>query len=346
MVKLRYSSLPPPKARAWYVRGKLALGSLLTRLGFENALPVSAKDRRLQPPLLQIAIERFCASTFAFATALLLGCGVITAAWGATTGQDVNDLWSEMGGMTLDVFFILIIYEAFIQRRARREAVERQYETIDDYKRWDAVEGRFRIAGALRRLGALGVTKVNFSGLLLSDFAFATHGIPSLRQSSFYDGDWGNPLNVSKVCLTRVSFDHVDCTEVQFSPFDPFEALHTQNDRYASLADCSFANSVLVGAAFNGAELLWTAPPPGSHFDHDEEDDGTPYSRRVSEGPFYEADLTGAKFRGCRFHHADFRDAKNLLAADFFRALGLETAVFDSSTDREWVIASSRGEPG
>jgi uncharacterized protein YjbI with pentapeptide repeats len=261
-----------------------------------------------------------------------------------TTGQDVNQLWSEMGGMTLDVLFILIIYEAFAQRRGRREAVERQLETIDDYKRWDAEEARLRIAGALRRLGRLGANKANFAGLRLSDFNFAEHGVPSLRGSTFYDGDWGSPLNDSMVRLTRVSFGHVDCTDVQFSPFDPFEAidtLPTPRGRYATLVDCTFVNTGLAGAVFNGAELSWTEAPPKSHFEFDEEDDSTPYSYRVSEGPFCQADLTGAQFRGCRLQHADFRDAENLRSADFFRAIGLETAAFDSIADREWALASA-----
>jgi uncharacterized protein YjbI with pentapeptide repeats len=345
MVKLRYSSKTEPAPRAWIIHVKLELGRALHRLGWKSALRVSSTERRMDPPFWQRAIEHFYASSFVFAFGLLAVCASITVVWGVTTDQNVSELWSEMGGMTLDVFFILIIYEIFAQQRVRRDAVKRHLETIDDYKRWDAPEARLRIAGALRRLGRLGVSNANFAGLRLSNFNFAEHGVPSLKGSTFYDGDWGNPLNESMVRLTRVSFSHVDCANVQFSPYDPFEALDTHatswGRRHASFVDCTFSNTTLIGAVFNGAELAWAEAPADSHFEVEEEEDGTPYSSRVSEGPFYKADLTGAQFRGCRLKNADFRDAENLRSADFYRAIGIEEAVFDSIEDHEWVLASA-----
>lgn len=344
MVRLRYSSKAEPPPRSWPVRARVLAGAMLRRVGWKNALPVSARERRSEAPAWQVQIERFFGSTFAFAGGLFLACAVITAAWGTATGQDVNQLWSELGGMTLDVFVILIVYEAFSQRRARLQEVQRQFEIIDDYKRWDAEEARLRMAGALRRLGRLGVTRSNFAGVRLSDFGFAEHGVPSLAGSTFYDGDWGNPLNDSAVRLDRVSFAHVDCSGVQFSPFDPFEALDTlstPNRRYATMVDCRFVECSLAGASFNGAELSWTAPPPDSHYEVEEDEDGSPYAVKVSEGPFSGADLSGAQFRGCRLQNADFRDALNLRSADFFRAKGLEAALFDSEDDRTWALASA-----
>lgn len=344
MVQLRYSTKQEPGPRSWSVRAELLLGAALSRVGWKDALSVSVRERRKPAPAWQLKTERFFGSTFAFAGALFVACALITAGWGSATRQDINQLWSELGGMTLDVFVILIVYEAFSQRRARFEAIQRQCEIIDDYKRWDAEEARLRIAGALRRLGRSGVTKADFSGLRMSDFGFAEHGVPSLAGSTFYDGDWGNPLNDSAVRLTRVSFAHVDCSGVEFSPFDPFEALDTlstPNRRYATLVDCSFVNCSLVGAVFNGAELSWTEPPPESHFDVEEDEDGSRYAVRVSEGHFSGADLTGAQFRGCRLQHADFRDAHNLRCADFFRARGLETTMFDSEDDRAWALTSA-----
>lgn len=353
MVKLRYSSKQEPAPRSWSLRAKLLLGDVLRRAGWEDALAVSARDRREPVPAWQLRIELFFGSTFAFAGGLFLACALITAGWGVATRQGINQLWSEFGGMTLDVFVILIVYEAFSQRRSRFEAVHRQCETIDDYKRWDAEEARLRIAGALRRLSRVGVTKANFAGLRMTDFGFAEHGVASLAGSTFYDGDWGNPLNASAVRLTRVSFAHVNCSGVEFSPFDPFEAidtLSTLNRRYATFVDCSFVDCNLAGAVFNGADLSWTEPPPESHFDVEEDDDGSPHSVRVSDGHFSGADLTSAQFRGCRLQHADFRDAQNLRSADFFRAKGLETTLFDSEADQAWALTSAarpseNGEP-
>lgn len=142
MVQLRYSSKQEPAPPSWSMRAKVLLGAALVRVGWKDVLRISASDRRKPPPAWQLRIEGFFTSTFAFASALFVTCAFITAAWGAATGQGINQLWSELGGMTLDVFVILIVYEAFSQRRARLEAIQRQCETIDDYKRWDAEEAR------------------------------------------------------------------------------------------------------------------------------------------------------------------------------------------------------------
>ncbi|WP_218054315.1 pentapeptide repeat-containing protein [Phenylobacterium immobile] len=275
---------------------------------------------------------------------LLITCGAITLIWGVADGEDPGQLWPELGGMTLDVFVILVVYEAFAQRRARTESIERQLETIDDYKRWDAEEARLRIAGALRRLAALSVSKVAFAGLRLSDFDFAEHGIRSLAGSTFYDGDWGNPHNVSGIRMQRVDLSHLDCSRVEFSPFEPLEILDSETkplSRYANFLDCAFRETNLRGATFNGAELRWTQAPPADHFEWEEDDNGEPFSIPVSEGPFHNADLQGAGFRGCRLVNADFRGADNLEGADFFGAKGLETAVFDNAAIREAVMASA-----
>lgn len=344
MVKLRYSSKAAPVPRAWTVRAKLRLAAVSAVLKLPTIIRISDAERRRPPPPWQTGIQDFIGSSLAFAVTLLGLCVVALIAWGTATRQDFNQLWSEMGGLTMDVLVVLIIYEAFNQRRARRAAIQRQIETIDDYKRWDAEEAGLRIAGALRRLARSGVTKVDFSGLVLTDFDFAEHGISSLRGSTFYDGDWGDPLNNSKIRLNRVSFGHVNCSGVEFSPFDPFEALDDPSrprDRSATMTDCRFNSALLEGATFNGAALLWTSPPPQSHYEYDEEEDGTPYWYQASYGPFADADLAGAQFRGCRFDNVDFRDAHNIRTADFFRATGLSTAHFDSAEDRDWVIASS-----
>lgn len=345
MVKLN-SSLPKsePRPRAWSTRARLALSRLLAGVGLPGALPVSPSQLRAAAPAWQVGLTRFSRSSFAVALLLLIACGAITLLWGVVGGQDPRQLWPELGGMTLDVFVILVVYEAFAQRRAQRASIERQLETIDDHKRWDAEEARLRIAGALRRLAVLGVTKVAFAGLRLSDFDFAEHGIRSLAGSTFYDGDWGNPHNVSGIRLQRVDFSHLDCSGVEFSPFEPLEMFDNGNEplsRYANFLDCAFRETNLRGAAFNGAELRWTQAPPDDHFEWDEDANGEPFSIPISQGPFHNADLQGAGFRGCRLVNADFRGAENLERADFFGAKGLEKAIFDTPAMREAVMANA-----
>ena len=352
MVQLRYSShAEAPRPRAWSVRLKLAINRLSTKLAKREVFAVSERQGWAPPPPWQARTEQSwrlltAETNLGTAIAIFIFCACLTLVWGVSHHHALDDLWSELGGMTLDVLVILIVYEIFLHRRARREEIERHRETIDDFKRWDAEEGRLRIAGALRRLGRRGVSAIDFSGLRLSDFDFAKQGVRSLKGSSFYDGVWGDPHHDSRVALTRVSFSHTNCAQVRFSPFDPFEALDTAGwasnmTRWAVLTDCSFDDTPLNGAVFNGAELAWTEPPPADHYTYDEGEDGQPFSMRESYGPFYRADLSRTQFRGCRFRNADFRDAENLATADFFRAQGLEEAIFDTEADRQIALASA-----
>jgi uncharacterized protein YjbI with pentapeptide repeats len=284
-------------------------------------------------------------TNFAFAIFLLVLCFSITILWRLLFPSFYPDLWPEMGGMTLDVLFILIIFAFFEHGRSRSQFIDRQKETIDDYKRWDDPEARVRIAGAIRRLNRESVFSVDFSGAQISDFSFPRSGIGRLTGSRFYDGSWGEPLRETGVTLKRVVFDHVNCKEVEFSPYDPFEALSFDMPRYAKFEDCSFRGSDLRKAKFNGASLAWSAPPPDTHYEVvDEDDDGSPCYAQTTYGPFDRADLTGVSFRGCRFTNADFRGGQGLLASDFFRATGLEKSHFDDEETKAAVLKNAARE--
>lgn len=281
-----------------------------------------------------------------FPTAIgLLGlCLAITVAWKLLLPTFLTDLWPEMGGMVLDVFFILIVFAIFEHRRRRRSEIQRQHEIIDDYKRWDAEEARARIVGAIRRLNRMEVFAINFTGATLSDLSFARAGVRSIAKSVFYDGQWGEPHQVTRVSLCRVDFDNIDCKEVQFSPFDPFEALAPTLTRYAQLEDCSFISADLRGALFNGAQMIWTAAPPDSLYEPIDEADGQGGFMQVRYGPFHDADLEGASFRGATLRNADFRGADNVGSVDFFRATGLDEALFDDAATKTAALRSALRE--
>jgi len=278
-----------------------------------------------------------------FPTAIgLLGlCLALTVAWKLLLPTVLPDLWPEMGGMVLDVFFILIVFAIFEQRRLRRTEIQRQHEIVDDYKRWDAEEARARIVGAIRRLNRMDVFAIDFRGAVLSDLSFASAGVRSLSKSVFYDGEWGEPHQVTRVSLRRVAFDNIDCRDVQFSPFDPFEALAPTLGRYAQLEDCSFISADLRGALFNGAQMAWTAAPPPSLYEESGEFDEQHGRAQIHYGPFHDADLAGASFRGAVLRNADFRGANNVEAADFFRATGVEDALFGSAQEKAAALTSA-----
>ena len=72
-----------------------------------------------------------------------------------------------------DIILFGVIIAFFMFLRDRRKAIERYQEEIDDFKKWDSEEARYRIAGAIRRLNRLGKTDIDFGGIKLRDFSLS-----------------------------------------------------------------------------------------------------------------------------------------------------------------------------
>lgn len=282
-------------------------------------------------------------TNFPMAIGLFIICAGFTYLWWWLDPQDLSNLWPEMGGMTLDVFFILIVFALFEHRRNKRQDISRHREVIDDYKRWDHPEAHLRIAGAIRRLNRLGEFALNMAGSRLTKFEFARSGIESIEGSTFFDGRWGEKFGDSTVKMIDVSFDHLNCRNVTFAPYNPLAGLGDFATNFSHFSDCSFIDSDLSHAKFNGSELQWSEVPPGTHMEYYDHDDGSYGCGQVSYGPFYQANLRGTSFKGCRFKNADFRDAENIFDADFTGAKGLEDAFFDNDEIRAAVLAQATG---
>lgn len=338
------ASKPQPVPRSWSAFGKWAVNAVLRRIGWMPPFKLSRSELR-DAPRWQLRVEGFW-RTFVHDTnfwlaALLFGGGVAALLLWKSRQADLHwsDLWSELGGMTLDVFVILIVFEYFQHRRSVKAEADRQRETIDDYKAWDSEEARFKIAGAIRRLNRFGITAVDLAGATLTDFSFPRAGIRSLAGSTFYDGTWGDPHRETAIQMTRVDFGHLDCSRVKFSPFEPLRLL--ANFHHAKFLDCNFQESDFAGATFNGAELAWTNIPPEAWEIVEEDEDGEPRWIPTGYGPFHGASLKDACFHACAFRNADFRGADDLRGADFSEATGLEQAFFDSPGDKAWAIAAA-----
>ncbi len=246
-------------------------------------------------------------------------------------------------GVIFDVFFLAGIFLIFEHARQKRQLIGRHQETIEDYKRWDSEEGKFRLAGAIRRLNRLGIFKLDLTGARLSDFDFSNHGIRNIEGTTFYDGTWGEPFKTTEVELTRVGFDWVSCRSVLFSPFNPLQGVISGASKYARYTDCTFMRSDLKGASFNGASLSWTAAPATSLYeDTDDDEGGQPARVQTAYSPFDGANLSGVSFVGTHFHNADFRNAENIVEANFTDAKGLETCIFDVEALENVVLTKAR----
>lgn len=135
-------------------------------------------------------------------------------------------IFIEAVGAAMDIliFGILLAFASFLGEK-RRE-IRRQQDVIDDFKKWNSDEARYRIAGAVRRLIRLNRTSINFSGIELCDFSFPGHDIKNIAGSIFYDGTWGTLGSQDKVHLERVDFMNTDCRNVIFSKFNPFSGFN------------------------------------------------------------------------------------------------------------------------
>ncbi len=281
----------------------------------------------------------------ALAVILALVLWFLSTWYGEHPGEISRGIYIEATGALMDIVvfgFVLALLALWTNRRRERSlSITRQKELVDDFKKWDADEARHRIAGALRRLNHLGSTKIDFSGLELSDFSFGWHEIESIEGSTFYDGSWGTRSGKDRVTLERVDFTKVDCRNVVFSKFNPFASLGIRL-RFATFKDCYFLDSRLQGAVFRGAHLEWSEEPPQEMGEWLDTGDGDMAFRQIYWPPFDNADLNGASFENVHFLNADLRGALNVQDCSFTGAEGLDTCLFDDEDVKKRVLEAAK----
>lgn len=260
--------------------------------------------------------------------------------YGGQPGEILRGMYIEATGAAMDIVvfgIILALMGYWTNRRCERASdIARQRELIDDFKKWNTDEARYRIAGALRRLGRLNSTKVDFSGLELSDFSFTWHEIDSIEGSTFYDGSWGTLSRRDRVILERTDFTELNCRNVVFSRSNPFSSLKL-GLHFATFRDCRFENAQLHGAVFRGAQLEWSTEPPVETGEWVELEDGSSAYCQNYWPPFDGANLKDASFQDVYFQNADFRGALNIHDCSFSGAKGLNECMFDDDEVRKRV---------
>jgi len=239
-------------------------------------------------------------------------------------------------GTVLDIFFVGIILAIFTNFRERKLRIARYIEEIDDLKKWDSEEARLRIAGNIRRLAKLGKTDIDFSGLVLRNISFVFHDIENLSNATFCLGLRLDKMSKNSTVLENVDFGNVNCSGAIFSK-------NTGNIAGLGLVgkNLSFTNAKLTRACFDGALLSWTnfKSNRDDWYENQGEDiNGNPVRVQVHNPAFAYADLNGCSFRYVKFDRADFRDAENILKANFTGAEGLETCFFDDNV-RDHILA-------
>ena len=184
----------------------------------------------------------------AIATVLVLLLRVLAGWYGGAHGDILRGIYIEAGGAVMDIVVFGIVLAVLAAMTSRRREITRQMELIDDYKKWDSDEARYRIAGAIRRLNRLNRTAIDFSGIEMSDFRFRWLEIESIAGSTFYDGSWGTWSGKDNVTLTDVDFSGgglPGCRVLQ-SPI-PFPGLDMRRAVLATFKDCSFQEASVAG---------------------------------------------------------------------------------------------------
>jgi len=244
-------------------------------------------------------------------------------------------IYIEAWGSVVDIVLVGVVLTLFSHRLTRKREIARHQEQIDDFKKWDDVEGRLRIAGSIRRLARLGITKIDFRGITLRDFSFNQNDIDNLRGSVFNDGLWFTNFSRNNTLLDKVDFSFVDCREVVFSS-------HIIGGMKG--IDLRFFNTDLGGATFAGATLVWNSVVP-NEFDWWEQDfdaEGDPIYHQKYSPAFEGANLSSCSFKDATLHSADFRQAENVLEADFSGAKGLETCFFDEGVKEKMLAKAAQ----
>ncbi|MCZ0944152.1 MAG: ankyrin repeat domain-containing protein [Gammaproteobacteria bacterium] len=279
---------------------------------------------------------RFVATVAAIGFAVMWIVGRWYGAW--------DDFWKgvyiEGTGALLDLVVIGIIIGLIVGRRERKRQIQNQQELIDDFKKWDSEEARYRIAGAVRRMNRLGRTSIDFVGMEIRGFAFRHNDITSVAGTKFYAGSGGLGSR-DRTVLEDVDFSFVNCSNVVFSPFNPFAGLWKGPPHHVQLRDCRFVEADLRGAVFKGALIEWTAAPPVEIGQWDKTNEGEPVWIPTHTPPFQMADLAGVSFEDVVFRNADFREAIHLEQCSFEGASGLEDCIFDSDEEKQWALRTA-----
>lgn len=243
----------------------------------------------------------------------------------------------EFSGMIFDLIVFGILLAIYTKYQEKKTYIQNQEDLIDDYMRWNTVEGKLRIAGALRRIQKTGKHNHDFGGINLTDFSFKSEGILNLSGSSFVNDFFSLKKNRPEsfnTTLKNVSFSFTICNDVDFS---------VRNFSSTRLEDCDFVDCNLTNSSFNNAILKYNIDfLVLKESDWHEDMTGEGHFAQVHYPPFWQADLTGVSFQNVTLENVDFRGVFSIENANFNSCVGLETCIFDKGVDIESIKKRSQ----
>jgi len=250
-----------------------------------------------------------------------------------------DGVFVEFSGMIFDLIVFGILLAIYTYHQEKKAYIQTQEDLIDDYIRLNTVEGKLRIAGALRRIQKRGKYDYNLGGINLSNFSFRSEGILNLSGSSFSINAFSNHPNrpqLFNTILKNVSFDFTNCSDVVFSK-------GIMSSTY--FEDCDFVECHLVNSSFQNATVKYNIQnikKEESDWYEDLTGEGT--SDQTYHPPFWHVDLSGVSFQSASLENVDFRGAFSLDRAIFSYCRGLETCLFDDDVNIQSLTKESQNQ--
>lgn len=179
-----------------------------------------------------------------------------------------ENLTAEIFGSILDIFFLSVIFNLFLNWNERKRDIKRYMEEIDDYRKWDEKEAKYRLNGIIKRLLKLKVKQLNLDSCFLpgvsidcAELEGSSFLCANLENASFYGSNLkgadfiGTNLNNADLAHTNLTGAHFWDAKCKGTDFFQSKLFNTSFDG-AELKGAKFECVDFKGVTHNGVEQL------------------------------------------------------------------------------------------
>lgn len=184
---------------------------------------------------------------------IILGIGIILD----FNDPDFNyhDIIVEFHGLMFDLLVLGLILGLYENYNDKRNKIDKYQEEIDDFRRWESEEAKFKTIGNIKRLYNLGIKKFNLSHCYLKDGDLQEY---DFTDSNFAFADLRNVI-FSRSNLTKCSFPVTNLQEALFVETIVHKTHLDHSDLSSStLTNCDFSYSSLRNVNLKNAKICAT----------------------------------------------------------------------------------------
>jgi len=230
----------------------------------------------------------------------------------------------------LDIFFLFIIFNLFLNLDEKRREIKRYLEEINDYRNWHEPEASYRIVGLIKRLNRLNV----ISNIDLRQCYLDKANLQDVKLMK---------SNLGQTTMIEANLIGAHLEEANLEGANFKKANLSYANLNGSMIAANFKNACLINAQLKRAWLQCTfekADLSGAHFEE------ARFHRQVyfDEADLESANFQGAKFDGVYFHKANLKNANFTNA--FFTSAELNDSIlinadFKNAKDLTWEQLSN-----